>query len=138
MLAKIIGFKKRDNETMEEFMLRRGTVIKAARERYEVEGWDAHYHRLVFLWGGHVARMGQYEPGRITFQTLIYKDWNWIKRLAARKMGRQCHGRYLRTWRWEKPLYKYDLASDWQIRALNRRDWNSQLDDMVTWRLSTR
>ena len=138
MIGIMMNFHPGSFETKEEFVIRRATVIKALRERYEVETFDAVAHRYIYSWGGHVARMASYDRDRATFQTLIYKDWNWIGKWAAQNGGRQCHGRYLRTWRWERPLYKFFAGKDWKEEAKSKRDWTSNLESMVKWRLANR
>ena len=134
MLGKILNLHANPGEGVETYMARRGATIKDFRRRHEIELFDAHYHRLHFGWGGHLARMGNYDRDRISFQTLIFKDWKWIKSVADRNGGRQLHGRCLRTWRWERPLYKFAGNSNWMEAAGDKRTWISQLDGMVTWR----
>ena len=55
---------------MDEWMKRRGHCIKMVSEKYAVEPFDVHYHRMHFGWSGHVARMGAYDENRMTYQTL--------------------------------------------------------------------
>ena len=67
------------------------------RDKYDVLSCDEHYHKLVFSWDGHLAKMVNYDRPRVSYQTLIFKDWYWIQELADRNGDRQRHARYVRT-----------------------------------------
>jgi hypothetical protein len=84
------------------------------------QSWDETYHRLVFSWAGHVHRIGSYDPDRLTFQVLHYKDWQWIQLIASQNGGNQLHCRELHTWRWERPLYKFCLRVE-RVPGNNRQ-----------------
>ena len=43
------------------------------------------------------------------------------------------HGRYPRTWRWERPLNSL-LGSHWSDLAADTSAWRESLDDMACWR----
>ena len=83
-----------------------------------------------------MARLIIYDPLRLTYTVLKHTDWEYIRRVALENRGRQLHGRCLRIWRWEKPLYTYD--EDWQITALDKDLWNSALNRMALWRMEHR
>ena len=57
MLRKILDFRRGEFESLGFFMQRTATVIRNLRQRHCCEGWDAHYHRLHFMWGGYVAQL---------------------------------------------------------------------------------
>ncbi len=79
--------------------------------------------------------MKQYEPNRETVQFLRYKNWEELQVFASQNGGRQHHGRYLRTWRWEKPLYKFfEGNGNWEEAAQNLEAWEASVDEMVYWR----
>ena len=139
MIRKMLGTRPSESDTIEDYMKRAEKATTKAIETHNLLAWDAVVHRTVFNWGGHVARMKAYDEHRVTYQTLIFKDWDYIKQLAEKNQGSQCHGRILRTWRWERPFYKYFGKDSWKAFAQTSKDlWMSNLYDMVTWRVKPR
>eukprot|EP00973_Karenia_brevis_P057422 7988178-Karenia_brevis.AAC.1 len=118
-------------------MERVATTIRNLRERHCVEAWDARYHRSVFLWAGHLARMSKYDSNRGSYQAFIFKNWAWIRGQSS-EHGNQQHHRRLKTWRWERPLCKYFDPDPWEPAALDEERWNQLVPAMVAWRLQTR
>ena len=112
-------------------------MIKNLRLRHGIESWDAQYHRSVFAWGGHLARMSQYDPQRVSHQALLHKNWDWIQSQADARGG-QNHGRRLHVWRWERPFVQYWHNLNWIEQAQDHKVWKSKLQSMVTWRLEHR
>eukprot|EP00928_Gymnodinium_smaydae_P067897 TRINITY_DN50909_c0_g1_i1.p2 TRINITY_DN50909_c0_g1~~TRINITY_DN50909_c0_g1_i1.p2 ORF type:complete len:109 (+),score=7.57 TRINITY_DN50909_c0_g1_i1:410-736(+) len=99
---------------------------------------DIWYHRLALKWAGHVARMRQYDDGRLTYKLLRYRHWEWIQNVAVSNKCRQKHGKRLRIWRWERPVYKCCHGQVWQELAQDKTDSNGRLDEMMTWRRNNR
>jgi hypothetical protein len=122
------------DETMETFMQRSNRDIRETRQRVGMRNWDEEYYALYYQWAGHVVRFQRYDPGRLTFKVMVYKDYDWIKALESRNGGRQLHGRCLRIWRWEYCLYKYWGKLDWRIEALDKPGWGRHLEQMILWR----
>jgi hypothetical protein len=134
MLQKMILVTRQEHESTPEFMRRLRTKINRLKELHAFEDWDRSYYRSFFKWAGHVARLAQYEPSRITSAVLRHWDWKRIEQVAQENCGDQCHGRRIRTWRWERPLYKYVSGSSWQDAAQDKLAWQTQLEEMVCWR----
>ena len=76
-----------------------------------------------------MARMSKYDKNRLTHRMLLYKDWDWIDRFARQKGGRQHHGRILRVWRWERPLYKH--YKDWKAEAMDKIEWDQKCEKFI-------
>ena len=136
MLRKMISPKQASNESRADFMHRSASLIKNLMTRHGVERWDLFYHRLHFAWAGHVSRIVQYDPSRLTYKVLDYKCLEWIHKIAEQFSGRQLHCRKLRIWRWEQPLFKYDPC--WRKTAQDKQAWFNALNDMVLWRSAHR
>eukprot|EP00974_Lingulodinium_polyedra_P036050 3458595-Lingulodinium_polyedra.AAC.1 len=75
----IVGCRRRDDETMEEFMVRSARTIAEWRERLGIMRWGMHYHTLVRRWAGHVARFEQTDPDRLTLRITAWKDYRWLR-----------------------------------------------------------
>ena len=134
MLIKIVGLRSLPGETKTDYMIRACRKIRHLKGFHGVADWDAIYFRTIFAWAGHVARMRQYAATRLTYKVLQFKSWLWISAVANDNEGGQLHGRKLRTWRWERTLYKYFTDRDWQDVAQDKAFWISQLDVLVQWR----
>ena len=140
MIRKMLCIKPTPTEDVASYCIRCAHMVRNTMHRCRVEGWDAHYHRLLFYWAGHVHRIGVYDPDRLTYQVLKYKDMNWICLVASQNSGNQLHCRRLRTWRWERPLFKYfeDRPCTWQESAADKEQWLQQVNAMVSWRCTYR
>ena len=62
-----------------------------------------------------------------------YKDWAWIQNTARDNQGKQLHCRRLKTWKWEKPIYKY-FGERWQKHADDKDAWAAIEHDFLRWR----
>ena len=135
MVRKMLQPTRLKTETLDNFCERTGSMIKHNMLRHGAVPFDEVYHREVFKWAGWVVRI---EGERLTKEVLMYKNCDWLKNMSAQLGGRQQHGRILRTWRWERPLYKYfDTNTEgtrWQEIAKDKATWYAQLDKMVKWR----
>ena len=119
-------------------MHRVNSRTKEIRQHHVVAQWDAWYHRSVFKWAGHVARMQQYDHRRLTYRVFKHRCWKWIQAVAASHRGSQLHGKRLRIWRWERPVYKFFGTCCWETAAQDKTEWESQLDKMMQWRGANR
>ena len=126
----------RTSEDCASYCIRVARLVRNTLERYTQESWDAFYHRLVFSWGGHVQRISKYDPSRLTFQVLKFRNWAWIQNIADQNNGQQLHGRRLHVWRWERPLYSFfrPKGLTWEQQANDNVNWETLLDIMVEWR----
>ena len=140
MMQKMIGLRVLASETRDEYVLRRASIVKVSFTRFSITSWDLVYHEHVFLWAGVVRRIGITDPERVTYHVLQYKNWACIQRIATAHRGRQLHGRRLRTWRWERPLYKFfdNRGISWEAAAADTDVWRACILQLVAWRSHTR
>ena len=134
---RLLNLRKRETESAKVFVIRRHRIIKHLNVKHGIESWHATAHRQVFEWAGHIVRFQKYDPGRLTYKVLKFKDWSWLQRFAKQNRGRQGHGRNIHDWRWEKPLYALFKPHDWKEHAQNR-DWAENINTKVHWRLRNR
>ena len=139
MLQRMLAQPRLEMENAASYMTRVMKKRNHVRDRNFIEYWSCTYHRSVYTsWAGHLARLRLYAPDRLTLKVLHFKDWDWICALADQCGGRQHHGRILRTWRWERTMYKLLKKESWEAAALNRDDWNENLESFVEWRSKIR
>ena len=131
MLLKMVGIRPVTDETKPEYMARANRRLKHLKTFHKVAEWDKAYLKSIFSWAGHVSRIKQYDKGRITYKVLTFKSWRWIQTVAEENRGCQLHGRRLRTWRWERPMYKLFTNDRWENLAQDKQSWLSCLDEMV-------
>jgi hypothetical protein len=138
MVRKMMFFKKREEESLEDFFERTNGSIKRILSLHRFRTWDQTAHFEVHKWAGCLARIVLTDPHRYSYCVFAYKDWNWIQNTIARQnRGRQLHGRYLRTWRWERPLYNF-YGQNWQDRALDKDLWSTDANSFIEYRLANR
>ena len=133
MIRKMLHFKYRDGETMSDFMHRTESSISANIDRHNVISFDTLSDRAVFRWAGKLVQISLNFPDRLTSLVFGHKDWDWIQGIAQQNKGRQLHGRCLRIWRWERPMYKC-LGNDWKILAQDESEWLSRESLFLEWR----
>ena len=127
-LRRILNFPRKQDENAGAYMERVRHVIKDLKQRYEFMDFPDIYHGMYFEWAGHLARIPQYDATRIATQVTYWKDMTSIKRFEA-SAGNQGHRRVLRTWRWERPVFKFFKEKKkqiWQVAAQSRREWSEQ------------
>ena len=66
MIRKMCHFKRRDAETLDDFMSRTNKFKNDVMYRNDVQTWDLLVRREVFKWAGWVARLKAFDPHRIT------------------------------------------------------------------------
>ena len=128
MIRKMMRFKKEEAEDLDHFMRRTERSISNIIECHNVLSWDVLARRNIFKWAGWTARLFKYDPNRITLSVLEHKNLKWIMNIASQNRGRQLHGKYLHTWRWESLVYKYFEenypGTDWCEVAQSADDWH--------------
>ena len=136
----MLGARPFAAETRADFAIRVNQKLCHLKQFHNVAAWDKVYHKSVFSWAGHIARMAQYDANRLTYRVLQHKNWQSIQMVAAANRGNQQHHRYLRIWRWERPLYSYfeGRAASWEHTAQDKAEWAGLLDDMADWRCNFR
>ena len=134
MLQKMVRPSRRPGEATDDYMYRLRLKIKRLKDTHSSIDWDRRAYSSMFSWAGHVARIGQYDAGRITYRILQHKCWEWIQTLARANGGNQTHGRRLKVWRWEAPMYKFFKKVSWQEVAQSKESWNLQLEPMIDWK----
>ena len=81
---------------------------------------------------GHMGRLAVRELDRVSVRTFEFRNYKWIVNQADKK-GNQGHTKYLHTWRWEQPTYKFyrdvhkTAPGDWHEKAIDIRGWNESL-----------
>ena len=132
----MLSFKRNENQTMQEFMIRSNSILKDIRQKLGRTDWDEQLHKIYFKFAGHIARMGRYAADRATYRVFRHYDWREICRIAALNKGDQTHGRIFRPWRWERSLYCYfnKVPGRWESAAEDLESWNRLLDKMSIWR----
>ncbi len=133
MIRKMIGFKINDDEDVASFMQRTNRIIKNLVTLHGVISWDNLYHRYQHRWAGKLVQISQTDPRRLTSAIFAYKDWAWIQTVARENSGRQLHGRCLKIWRWERPLYKA-FGDDWKSIAREEDHWRTLENWFIHWR----
>ena len=133
----MLKFSRPEGELTEDFMRRTNSSIKHLVTNHNVAGWDVLAHRAVHRWAGKLVQIEASDPTRITSVVFNHRDWAWIQTIAVQNGGRQLHGRYLKTWRWERPLYKYH-GNEWRTIARDTELWADKEADFLTWRLINR
>ena len=115
-------------------MRRWNSKIKQLKAHHHHRNWDEKYWAIMFKWAGHVARIQTYDKDRITHRVLQHKSWDGITKIQESNSGSQLHGRKLKVWRWEAPLYKLFGRQSWQELAQDKTAWDSHLEEMISWR----
>ncbi len=130
----MLFFKRGESESLDDFFQRTNGSIKRILRESGIRAWDETAHVEVHRWAGVLARLNFYDPARLTSRVFLYRDWNWIHSIAQRNRGRQLHGRILRTWRWERPLYAF-YGTNWQSKALENEAWADDANRFLEFRL---
>ena len=132
MVRKMLNFQDKEGEGKPAFFARTERIISETIERYS-HYWDMEVNKKVWALAGHMARMGNWDPTRISYRVFKWKNYEWIRK-RQQTFGNQLHCRYLHIWRWERPIYKYLKAASWQQQADDVAGWNAQLHTFLDWR----
>jgi hypothetical protein len=133
MARKMLHFKFHASEDMNSFMRRTEASISYNLKHHNVIPFDELVHRAVFRWAGKLVQIQQDAPERLTSLVFRHKDWAWIQTIANQNRGRQLHGRYLREWRWERPMFKC-FGDSWKSLAHDASEWASHEEQFIVWR----
>ena len=71
------------------------------KTQFGIKKWSNLQRERVYVWAGHISRMGQYDNDRLTYRLLQHRSVESIRRTMLRQEGDQLRGRRLRVWRWE-------------------------------------
>ena len=137
MIRKMLHFTRPEQESIDDFMHRSNRTISNLITRHGIKRFDLISHKYVFRWAGKLVQIKWEDPLRITSIVFGHKDWAWIRQIELLNSGRQLHGRILRTWRWERPLYKC-FGDDWQATAAQQDLWRSREQEFLSWRAINR
>ena len=137
MLRKIVRVRPRPLEDMAIFMPRSVRTCVLFMESVKAVRWDFRAHLYISRFAGHVARIKSYDQGRLTVESLHWRNQEWIDLVAASNGGRQLHCRRLKVWRWERTLVKY-FGRDWEEQAMDKIAWDALLHDYANWQSTVR
>ncbi len=93
--------------SLEDYMKMTNSRIKAIKSQYDILDLDVQAMRNHFGWAGHVSRLANADPTRLSGQVMRYRDRAWLDTVERANHGRQLHCRKLKVWRWERPLVHY-------------------------------
>ena len=138
IIRKMLRIGRVEGESVDAYMGRTNHIIEHLMVRHGVQSWDALRHQAVFRWAGKLAFLEHEHPTRLSAMVSAHKDWRWIQeKIAIAIGGRQLHGRYLRVWRWERPLYKY-FGDHWKLQARDASFWQLSETPFLRWRALNR
>ena len=95
MIEKIVRLRPRPLEDIVAFMPRCARTCTNFMESVNVARWDFRAHLLISRFAGHVARIEKYDQGRLTVETMHWRNQKWLDIVAASNGGRQLHCRKL-------------------------------------------
>ena len=84
--------------------------------------WDEVVLGRLHSWAGHLARIRNYDPNRLTLQVLDFKGMLELTTLMYMN-GSQGHAARFHVWRWEAQFHKFyvDSGPTWQDAARGHR-----------------
>ena len=76
-VRRMLRLKRNKGETMSELIIRSNHTLKQRLRDIGTcyESWDQRVVQLRLDWGGHIARMGRFDPFRLTFR--VFTHWNY-------------------------------------------------------------
>ena len=131
LVRRMLRLKRNKDETMSELIIRSNHILKHRLREIDTgyESWDQRVVQLRLDWGGHSARMGRFDPCRLTFR--VFTHWNYafiMNTISDSNGGRQLHGRHLHVWRWESYLYKF-MGRSWYSVVHDREEWGKLVSE---------
>ena len=135
MVMKMLNFKSRPGETTEEIMKRLNSKVTDVIIDSNIPTFRDLYCRSYFRWAGSLTSILNYDPNRITYHILRYKDLARLRDYAARHRGRQGHIGSINAWRFETFIFRFseDRNLDWRRCASDEARWTEYQDDFVHW-----
>ena len=126
LLRTMLRIERLDGEDMQDLIIRANHILKQRLHTTYIKHawWDEMYVQLRLDWGGHVARLRELDPSRLTYRVFTHWNYNAIRHVSDQHEGRQHHGRHLHIWRWEYYLYQH-LGNTWFNEAQNRDTWKT-------------
>ena len=111
---------------MVELIIRSNRTLKNKLRDIEAkfEPWDTRYVQLRLERGGHVARIGTFDPTRLTYRVFTHWKYEAVRHVASQNGGKQNHGRHIHIWRWEYYMYKH-INPTWFSLAQDREVWKA-------------
>ena len=137
MLRKMLRLPRKPWESDHSYFRRSASIFKGLRKKHRLLTWESIVNRSIYAWAGHVHRIATYDECRLTCVVQRWRDRAFLK--SQEKLhGTQGHGRRFKAWRWETPCYKYFESNfynkTWHEAALDKKHWDSLLDQMTLWR----
>lgn len=121
MMRKVIRLEPAPWEDKATYFTRLAHAIRNWRQRCQLPAWDVYYLSQVQSWAGHVERMSQWAPRRLTLRTLHLMDYAYLFWLDS-QYGQQCHCARVHIWRWEGILVRCHGVR-WHERVHNAHRW---------------
>ena len=103
----------------------------------KLTAWEVFVLRRLYNWAGHVARLQQQEPRRLTSRVLAFRCCRALEAHAFLTGGWQGHsGRYY-VHNWERQFHDFFVKEDvdWDIVAMNKKTWNAKLSGWSRWKM---
>ena len=113
-----------------EYMSQTAIKMNRYRERRGLRRWDEEALLKVYNWAGHVARMQKYNPNRLAYKVLAFRDVRYLSTLES-LYGQQCHGKRFHVWRWEQQISQIH-GKEWQQIALSGEKWEDLREHWLT------
>lgn len=136
MLRKMLGKPMQLGMTPEEYVRQANSTLKFLKRKHDFVDLDIRVLKHHFGWAGHVSRLRDSDPGRLTHRVLLYRDAACLRLIESQNHGRQLHGRNFRDWRWEQPLARWARhqgESDWHTLAQDACYWKGLLEEAAVW-----
>ena len=73
-MRKMMPMKRWPSEALNDFMHRLGNKVKAVKNASGFQDQESIYLQSLFSWAGHLARLRDYDPDRITTLVPQYRN----------------------------------------------------------------
>ena len=132
---KMLNFKSRPGESTEGIMKRLNSKVTDVIIVSNIPTFRDLYCRSYFRWAGSLFSIRNYDPSRITYRILRYKDLASLRDYAARHRGRQGHVGIINAWRFETFIFRFfeDRNLDWRRSASDEANWAEHQDGFARW-----
>ena len=104
---KMLNFKSRPEETTEEIMKRINSRVTDVIIDSNIPTFRDLYCISYFRWAGSLFNVLNYDPNRVAYHILRYKDLASLREYATRHRGRQGHVGNINAWRFETFIFRY-------------------------------
>ena len=113
---------RRSSDDAETYMRRMHSATTWFLRAAKSVTWDLVHLARRWTWAGHVARMQEYDPYRLSLRILHHRNRKWLD-LQKLWTGSQNHHRRFHAWRWGHDIAKFCGTAEWEDIALNRDEW---------------